>query len=275
MAAQWERYGIKTDAGVVLFAVWVDNYYAFGKSLHDAIAMSEAFEAELSLKWGLAIKPSSRSVMSPSEPDVAWDDFKWPRQNRVEVLGHLVSSDASPWPCWHKTEKAMWAAFWGNCVGPCTHGLSVQERCKLLNRSVRPVLNFRNTRWPFTRTLADHQNRTQRLMLARFVKIERQPCEELSNYCRRKMRCVSNLARHQGLWGAEHAKRIIDWADHLQRPQNQSSLAAQLFLWHDAEWLQRRRIESGVMRPATRATPGFLPKRWDESLEEARTYLQQ
>ena len=112
-------------------------------------------------------------------------------------------------------------------------------------------------------------------MLARFVKIERHPCEELANYCRRKMRCVSNLARHQGLWGTEHAKRVIAWADHLERPQNHTSLASQLFLWHDAEWLQRRRVESGVMRPATRASPGYLPKRWDESLQDARAYLQQ
>ena len=87
------------------------------------------------------------------------------------------------------------------------------------------------------------------------------------------MRSVGNLARHQGL--TEHAKRIIDWAEHLQRPRNHDSLASELFRWHDAEWLQCRRVESGVMRPATRALPGFLPKRWDESLQEARSYLNQ
>ena len=112
-------------------------------------------------------------------------------------------------------------------------------------------------------------------MLARFAKIERQPCEELANYCRRKMRSVGNLARHQGLWGTEHAKRVIAWADHLERPQNHKSLASQPCLWHDAEWLQRRRLESGIMRPATRASPGYLPKRWDESLQDVRAYLQQ
>ena len=274
-AAQWEQHGTVTDTSIVRFAVWVDNYYAFGKSMHDAIAMAEVFEEELMRKWGLSIKPCSRSVMSPLLPDDSWDDIKWPRVEQAEVLGHLISSDASPWPCWHKTEKAMWGAFWGNCVGPRTHGLNVQERCKLLNRSVRPALNFRNTRWPFTKSLADQQNRTQRLMLARFVQLERQPSEDLEIYCRRKMRIVGNLARHQGLCGTEHARRVFAWADHLQRPQNHSSLASQLYLWHDAEWLQNRRIESGIMRPATRALPGYLPKRWDESLESARTYLQQ
>ena len=143
--------------------------------------------------------------MSPLEPDDDWDHDRWPRLHRAEVLGHLVSSDASPWPCWHRTEKAMWAAFWSNCVGPCTRGLTVQERCRLLNSSVRPVLYFRNTRWPFTETLADQENRTQRLMLARSVQTDRMPCEELADYRRRKMRVVGNLARHQGLWGIDHA----------------------------------------------------------------------
>ena len=111
-------------------------------------------------------------------------------------------------------------------------------------------------------------------MLARFVKVERMPDEEVENFCRRKMRIVGNLARHQGLWGIEHAKRIVAWADHLQRPQNHRSLASQLFMWHDTEWLQQRRVESGVIRPATRASLGYLPKHWDECLLNARMQLQ-
>ena len=166
----------------------------------------------------------------------------------------------------------MWSAFWGNCVGPCTRGLGVDQRCRLLDRSVRPVLHFRNTRWPFTKTLADHQNRTQRHMLAHFVRVERLPCEELPNYNRRRMRTIGNLALQRGIWGNEHAKRVVAWADHLERAQNASSLAAQLFLWRDQLWLQQRRIDSGVMRPMTRALSGFLPKRWDESIQDARCF---
>ena len=100
------------------------------------------------------------------------------------------------------------------------------------------------------------------------------PGEELEFFCRRKMRIVGNLARHQGLWGTEHAKRVIAWSEHLERPQNKNSLASQLYLWHGPDWLQNRRVESGVMRPATRALPGFLPKRWDEALQDAHSYLQ-
>ena len=99
--------GTETDTQPVLFAAWVDNYYAFGKSQPDAISIAEKFEAKVSRTWGLSIKASSRSVMSPSEPDDDWDREEWPRPQQAEALGHLVSADASPWPCWHKTEKAM------------------------------------------------------------------------------------------------------------------------------------------------------------------------
>ena len=168
----------------------------------------------------------------------------------------------------------MWSAFWGNCVGPCTRGLTIQQRCQLLNRSVRPVLHFRNTRWPFTKTLADQQNRVQRQMMAHFVKVEPLPCEDAAIYNRRRMRIIGNLARQRGTWGKEHANRVVAWADHLERPRNQSSLAAKLYLWRGPSWLQQRRLESGTMRPATRAVPGFMPRRWDESIEEAKQYLQ-
>ena len=274
LAAQWAPLGVKTDTDLVLFAVWVDNYYAFGNSLHNAIHISESFEAKLLSDWGLTIKPSSRSVMSPVNVLTEWDTIKWPRVEQSDVLGHLISSDASPWPCWRRTEKSMWNAFWANCVGPCARGLSVHHRCRLMNRSVRPVLQFRNTRWPFTKTLADHQNRVQREMLSHFLKVERTLGEELAVYNRRRMRLIANLARAQGSWGSDHAERILSWAAHLERPRNTHSLAAKLYAWHGPMWLQERRLQSGVMRPATRISSGFLPKRWDESIQDARYYVQ-
>ena len=110
-------------------------------------------------------------------------------------------------------------------------------------------------------------------MLSRFVTVERMPGEDLAFFCRRKGR-VGNLARHQGLWGTEHVRCVIAWAEHLERPRNNNSLASQLYLWHGPDWLQNRRVDSGVMRPATRALPGFLPKRWDEAVQDAHSYLQ-
>ena len=170
----------------------------------------------------------------------------------------------------------MWGAYWRNCVGPSTRGLSLRDRCCLLNRSVRPVLFFRNTRWPFTLALADEQNRLQRRMLGQFLQVERWPLEDFDEYHRRRMQLVSSVARSQGLWGDEHAQRVVDWAQHLTRSLNHASLASSLYRWHGQVWLQNQRLDplvGGTNRPGARAFSGPAYRRWDESVSDAVLHL--
>ena len=63
-------HGVKTDSDVVRFAAWVDNYYAFGSTLHNAIHIAESFEAELYNKWGLN---SSRYIPPPITSSSRYD----------------------------------------------------------------------------------------------------------------------------------------------------------------------------------------------------------
>ena len=113
-------------------------------------------------------------------------------------------------------------------------------------------------------------------MLVHFLHIERWPCETTEAFCRRRYRAAANLARQQGDWNTEHARRVCSWAEHLERPRNQASLAALFFAWHDASWLEGRRSDpfvGGPLRPGTRTSSGFLCARWDESIQKARDAL--
>ena len=110
--------------------------------------------------------------------------------------------------------------------------------------------------------------------MGHFVRIERLPWEEVQNFHRRRMRIIARLARQQGTWGKAHAERVVASAAHLQRPRNQFSIAAHLYGWRGPAWLQSRQVDSGVMRPLTRALPGFLSRRWDESINDARAFIE-
>jgi hypothetical protein len=143
----------------------------------------------------------------------------------------------------------------------------------MLDRCVRPVLTFRNTRWPWTISLADAQTKLQKRMLVQFIRIERWPCEPLDAFCRRRFRAAADLAKELGDWGAQHAKRVCNWAEHLDRPRNHASLASLFFRWHDADWLETRRLDpdiGGPNRPGTRSSSGFVCTRWDEAVLKAR-----
>ena len=277
VAADVQPYGVDTGLTTVVFASWVDNYYTFGSSVPNAISIAERFEEVLLQNWALDIKPTSRSLLSPAAPSEPWNSEKWPLFREADVLGHLLSGDSSPWPCWRRTEKSMWASFWKNCIGPKVAALGLNDRCRLLNRSVKPILSFRNTRWPWTRTLSDCQSRTQRRMLSYFLHVQRWPDESLNSWHRRRMRQVANAANESGNWGRDHAQRVLTWSDHLQRERNNGSLAAALFCWHDHHWLEARRLDPGTggpFRPGTRASPGPVVKRWDEALQDARAHVQ-
>ena len=170
----------------------------------------------------------------------------------------------------------MWAAYWSNCVGPATRTLSLMDRCKMLNRCVRPVLHFRNTRWPYTQTLAEEQDRVQRRMLSQFLHLERLPTDDDDTYFRRRMRTVASVARQLGSWGSDHARRVVSWSEHLKRSRNSFSLAARLYTWRDENWLQQRRLDpliGGTSRPGTRSSSGPVHRRWDEAVESAALAL--
>ena len=141
-----------------------------------------------------------------------------------------------------------------------------------MDRCVKPVLLFRCTRWPYTRALAEEQNRVQRRMLSYFINLQRSPLEDDDTYFRRRMRFVANVARLSGAWGTEHAQRIVSWAEHLRRPRNHHSLAGRLYSWRNETWLQQRRLDphvGGTARPGTRVASGPVHRRWDESVEVA------
>ena len=95
LAPQWSQHGVQTASFTVMFASWVDNYYTFGASLLDAVQMAEVFEERLWQKWGLRIKPDSRSVMAPEAPLEGWDASKWPLTLEADVLGHILCANAS------------------------------------------------------------------------------------------------------------------------------------------------------------------------------------
>ena len=143
-----------------------------------------------------------------------------------------------------------------------------------INRCVRPVLFFRNTRWPWPFSLADAQRKLQRRMLVQILRIERWPVEPLNVLNQRCFRAASDVASRYADWGTEHAKRVCSWAEHLLRPRNSDSLAALFYGCHSADWLQARRNDpeiGGHARPGTRSGSGPVCARWDESVARTST----
>ena len=93
----------------------------------------------------------------------------------------------------------MWKAYFGNCAAKCAKPLSVDNKLRLLQRSVVPCFDFRNTRWPPHQQLGCEIDRLQRKMAAGIVSIPRFPGESAEAYVRRRNRTVSSRCKRIGI----------------------------------------------------------------------------
>ena len=123
-------------------------------------------------------------------------------------------------------------------------------------------------------TIAKEMDSVQFKMLASLLRVARLPTEEPRDYFRRRNRHASDLLRTNGRWSLMWAKRLKDWHAHLLRVGNSRTWGAILLPFRSAEFLRAQRLANHSLpsggRTRTRAAPGPVQKRWEESLELAR-----
>ena len=271
-----DTYRAITPTGVLTMSTYVDNVYVAAKSCYAASAILDDASMFLSAQWNLVFKPSSRLVMAPSgcqDVDVT-DDSKWPVVSEMEVLGHRLQNDCGIEFCFRTTCQSAWKAFFANCCCKDASRLPATVKISILKRAVEPVLRFRWTRWPFRKDHARRLETIQKQMLCIVSGIRPDADEEPAQFVRRRGRAVGELQRQMGSWASTWAFALISWMQHLERPRNASLWSAMLKDLRDPTELDvRRAMYSG--RPCTRIIPGFMQRRWFESLQLAREWISQ
>ena len=200
----------------------------------------------------------------------------------MKVLGHLISDDSSPESCFQATLDAAWRAFFANCgKGLLGKGRrSVESRLRLLNRACLPIVLFRCPRWPFTTKRAQRLDRAQCQMLLKILAVPKHAGEDRQSYNSRCNAQTGLIIKKHGKWSEFWATYLLNWHDHLVRPSNSSSFAAQLFHIQDDSWLQslrapfvslHRSIWGG--RTETRALAEAPKRRWETSTDAAIDWL--
>jgi len=279
----WQRWGYKAGGNVLSVCSYVDNLFSASSSLHGAISILEDFEQQLEERWGLKIKPSSRSCMPAAGSQVQSTALKWPQCNSFHVLGHVLQHNGSIRNCWRRTRNLMWKSFWANPGSKLAHRLSPPQRLKLLGKTVAPQLDCRCSRWPPQPTIAGELDAMQRKMVATAMRIPKYPGEEVPSYVRRRGRAAARQCKLAGTWSQRWFKRVVDWHSHLERPRNANTWPAKTLHHNDREWLMRRRASllpvncssrsSMAGRTDTRSFPGCVHMRWDDGVEFGKSQL--
>ena len=282
--SHWQRLGYHAGRDVFCLCTWADNLFSASRSLAGAIEILEDFETQLLTKWGMGIKPSSRSCMvAEGSIEAPVDVSKWPLVKVFPVLGHHLQSNGSIRECWTRTRAAMWRAYWGNSGAHDAAHLSVTNRLSLLKRAVAPQLSFRCSRWPPQQQVASEVDAMQQKMTASLLRLPRNGGEDAPEYVRRRGRLARKVCKESGSWSEHWFDRCLRWDEHLARGRNSYTWAARLRDFRGAQWLIDRRASfapavashsspASILagRTGTRAYRGKVHMRWHDGVELAR-----
>ena len=279
----WRRWGFKANGHILCACSYVDNLFSASSTLAGAIRILEDFEDQLGAKWVLKIKGSSRSCMAAAGSLEQAASEKWPLCHTFVALGHVLKDDGSIRNCWQNTRQSMWKAFWSNSGSRTARQLSDAQRLLLLQKSVVPPLQYRCSRWPPQRMIANELDAIQRKMIANVQRIPRYPGEDVGDFVKRRGRAAAHTCRISGPWSHKWFRRCLDWNEHLERPRNGHSWPAQLLHFRDRQWFIERRASllpadcgsaSCVAgRTSTRAIHGCVHTRWHDGIEFAKQQI--
>ena len=155
-------------------------------------------------------------------------------------MGHLIDHYAGYRSCFINTPENMWKAFRNNAGALELRGKQ-KSQVRVFHRAVTPMFTYRCSRWPWAITAAKKANRTQSLMFGRMMGLKRAPDQSVADFCSNRHIKTSKLAANTGQLSNIWADRVLRWSDHLERPRNACSWAAQAYQIQRADWLRERR----------------------------------
>ena len=248
------------------FATYVDNIFSAGDTAANAVKLLDGVAEYLKSQWSLDIKGSSREVMVVAGGDTTFQSrFSWKKVTELFCLGHLISNNGSIKADWEATTQKVIGAFWANAAHKSLRQTPLKERLRLVSRCCVPLIDFRNTRWPPTRSQCKREDALQRQLIAILQRTQPRAGEEAGEFFARRKRLATEVAKRSGTWSSRHIKRCLEWREHLMRTRNQASWPAILLRHEDAEWLA---IMRSIQRQGTgtRVRAGAPHARWEEAV---------
>lgn len=158
-------------------------------------------------------------------------------------------------------------------MGQQARALSLQQKCRMLNRCVQPILNFGTAGGPGPLPLLMPRTDSKGACFPN-------SCQPNAGLARPWKTIVGGGCKPYQIL-------LINRAIGAHNTRVEFAIGPNIFNDHeisiplqhyDVAWLEERRLSphvGRVLRPGTRSSSGFLHVRWDESLAEARTNLPQ
>ena len=135
-----------------------------------------------------------------------------------EILGSHISDNASMALQWRHLQAGAWSAFWANIRVRSWKHLGVKRRLTLLERCVKPFVQFKLQAFSPSPFWYKQVSKLQRHMVARSLGQHRFACDTPKEFFQRVSRAVSDhIGKSVSDWAVEWLKTTLAWDAHCSR----------------------------------------------------------
>ena len=204
----------------LVFASWVDNIYAASPTPEEACELVSSVFKHLQIRWNLHVKETSAVVLACRGSDLSefFPTCGFKLVSDFEVLGSHLTDNASMAVQWKHLQACAWAAFWSNVRVRSWKRLGVDRRFAVLERCVRPIVQFKLQAFSPSKYWCKQVLKLQRHMLARCLGQHRLACDTPRDFFQRLARAVhEHIGNTVADWSVEWLKSAVSWDSHCCR----------------------------------------------------------
>ena len=286
LAPTLRRLGYPTPNGTHAVSSWVDNLTSLARNATDACAILEAVRESLKRDWQLDFKPSSMELLSVAPLEVVCMNGYLVKED-LKLLGHFVSANGSLDYAWKEVRKRVYAALFSKFRSCNVSVLTLEGVAEEIQRHLWPILKYRSNNWPFRKDIAQRMDGLQTQCIAIAAGISPELDEPVEDFHRRRAKTAGVAATLRGRWSSIWAKQVCNWNDHNQRNSSGMLWGFNIMQVRPSSWLNEMRarfvptvssainpftIEAG--RLGTRRRRGGPHRRWEDSVHDARLYVE-
>eukprot|EP00973_Karenia_brevis_P030289 4176374-Karenia_brevis.AAC.1 len=189
----------------------------------------------------------------------------------LKILGCFVKNNGSIVHDFDASCNSMWISFWAQFSKKRkVTKLPNDARIGLVNRACKPHFAFKWATWPLQKDLVQRLRRVQGKAYALALKHKWKSDDTPASYRFRRYQKARSYMSAKKEWSTAWVRSCQKLYDHVCRAHVADEPANWLVRCRCTQWLQKQReamrLQGQPGRTGTRARPGAVTARWEESL---------
>ena len=227
------------------------------------------------------MKPSSMEILVPKGGTTTGIDLqRWQVVERMNILGNMLQHNGECNEAWAKAKHETRKRWFRNCCVKKASRLSTTARLALVDKTLKPFLQYRMASMPFGKDRAAQLRRIQRWLVEQSCGLQKRLEEDVVAFVRRRHREAAKIMNARQ-WDLDWAKSSLALHAHVVRNTGRRLWAAPLLQTRNMAWVARLKLTREMIgaknarSTGMRVGRGHVPIKYEQGIATASSVVQE